>query len=147
MQEDSPMRPCIHLLLLHKLINIIKLTKNLKTKLFGSHQSLQVVVVGIDDASIYLATSRMMPRAVHEEGNVLLATLILRCAQLSERLQSKLLIFLSFHAAHILLQFEQGISHHTSRASILRSLLELPDEWYLAASFRTGSYNEGLHGF
>ena len=25
MQEVSPMRPCIHLLLLHKLINIIKL--------------------------------------------------------------------------------------------------------------------------
>lgn len=30
MQEVSPMRPCIHLLFLHKLINIIKLTKTYK---------------------------------------------------------------------------------------------------------------------
>ena len=41
-----------------------------------SEQRLQVVVVGIDDAGVNLAASRMMARAVEQEGSVPVTALV-----------------------------------------------------------------------
>ena len=62
-----------------------------------------------------------MTCTVHEESYILLATLVSVCTQLSQRLQGKQLILLTFLTSHILLEFQQSICHNTSSTGVLRS--------------------------
>lgn len=75
-------------------------------------------------------------------SNIFLATLVSVCTQLSQRLQGKQLILLTFLTSHILLEFQQGICHNTSSTGVLRSatfhptrIIHIPERNEIIARF------------
>ena len=75
-------------------------------------------------------------------SNIFLATLVSVCTQLSQRLQGKQLILLTFLTSHILLEFQQGICHNTSSTGVLRSatfhptwIIHIPERNEIVARF------------
>ena len=82
-------------------------------------ERFNVVIVGIDDAGIHLASSRAVPGGVKQKRHILVTTLI-TITQVAKHALSCFAIFFCLFLIHVCLQLNERTGHHTSRRRIFQ---------------------------